>query len=288
MQQTGVTRFFFILLLLGSGYECNTTSSDVALPARTAVRSVNKLAVQFSGTYNTDVFSRYNVVFIDPDIAQKWQVDTLLKRRVLPIAYVNIGEAEDYRWYYSDIKPEWLLGKNPNWAEHYYINVNNVEWQQLILEKILPRVFEKGFAGIFLDMVDVASPDLHPSTRQGVVTLIRKIREAYPDKVIIMNDGTFLIDQVSDLIDGLCVESVFASYHFDSKTYYIRPPSESQERCKELAGIMKRYGTKVFLIDYAAAGDVATKSSVVAAASRLGFIPFVSTIDLDTIPTVSR
>jgi cysteinyl-tRNA synthetase len=238
--------------------------------------------------YDIDAFGHYDVVFIDPDISLESQVDTLLRRGVLPIAYVNIGEAEEYRWYYPDIKPGWLFGKNPNWPDHYYIDVNNTEWQQLVLETILPRIFRKGFPGIFLDMVDVASPNLHPSTREGVVALIGKIRREYPDKVIIMNDGTFLVDQVSGLIDGVCVESVFSSYNFGSKTYFMRPTNESDQRCDELKGIVKRFGTRIFLIDYAAAGDAATKASVVAEARQHGFIPYVSTINLDSIPTPGR
>ena len=267
---------------------CESTPSESTIPPRKAIRTVTKLAVQFSGTYDTDVFSHYDIVFIDPDISHASQVDTLLNRRVLPIAYVNIGEAEDYRWYYPDIKPEWMFGKNPNWPDHYYIDVNNADWQQLILDKILPRVFRKDFPGVFLDMVDVASPELHPSTREGVIALIGKIRRAYPDKVIIMNDGTFLVDQVSNYIDAVCVESVFSTYNFSSRTYFMRPKGESDQRCGELAGIVKRFGTKIFLIDYAAAGDATTKASVIAEARRHGFIPFVSTINLDTIPPAAR
>jgi len=279
----GISRFVFIPLLLLNGYVCHSTLPDRTIPPRKAMRSVKDLAVQFSGTYDIRTFSQYDIVFIDPDLSQDSEADTLLQRGVLPIAYVNIGEAEEYRWYYSGIKPEWLLGKNPNWAEHYYIDVNNAAWQQLVLEKILPRIFRKGFCGIFLDMVDIASPDLHPSTREGVVALIAKIRRAYPDKVIIMNDGTFLVDQVSSFIDGICVESVFASYHFSSKTYFLRPRSESEQRCRKLVDIMTRYDTRIFLIDYAAIGDSTTRSFVMAEARRYGFIPFVSTINLDTI-----
>ncbi len=279
----GTSRIPFLLFLFTGGFVCKTVSSNGTVPPRTAIRSVNNLAVQFSGTYDTNIFRRYDIVFIDPDVSRDADVDTLLNHRVLPIAYVNIGEAEAYRWYYSDIKPAWLFGENPNWPKHYYINVNNVEWQQLILEKILPRIFRKNFSGVFLDMVDIASPDLHPSTREGVIALIGKIRRAYPEKVIIMNDGTFLVDQVSSSIDGLCVESVFATYDFKSKTYYIRNKSEAEERCKELSGIIKQFGTKIFLIDYASPDAVTTKASVMTQARQYGFVPFVSTINLDSI-----
>jgi polysaccharide biosynthesis protein PelA len=283
IHRSGASRILLILSLFTGGFVCKTVSSVEAVPPRTAIRNVNNLAVQFSGTYNTDIFSRFDVVFIDPDVSQDSEVDTLLNHGVLPIAYLNIGEAETYRWYYSDIQPGWLFGKNPNWPDHYYIDVNNAEWQQLILERILPRIFRKNFAGVFLDMVDVASPDLHPSTREGVIALIGRIRRAYPQKAIIMNDGTFLVDQVSSSIDGLCVESVFASYDFKSKKYYVRTKSEADERCKELTGIAKRFGTRIFLIDYAAPDAVATKLSVMAQARQYGFVPFVGTINLDSI-----
>ena len=271
------------LCLILTGFDCSTMSSDRALPPRKAIQSVKNFAVQFSGEYKLSDFGRYDLVIIDPDQSRNSEADSLVARKVLPIAYLNIGEAEEYRWYYSDIKKEWLLGKNPNWERHFYIDVNNADWQKLILDRILPRIFRSQFAGVFLDMIDIASPELYPASRDGVIKLISKIREAYPDKVILMNNGVFLAASVGELIDGICVESVFGTYDFSTKKYFLRNQAEYEPRARELQALQGRLKTRIFVIDYALQGDSTTQSFVRTKALQYGLLPFVSTIELNAI-----
>lgn len=275
--------FVVSVCLMVASTHCGTTTSERVTSPREALSSVKNFAVQFSGDYNLDAFSRYDLVIIDPDHSQRSEADSLTKRKVLPVAYLNIGEAENYRWYYSEIKPPWILGKNPNWEGHYYLDVNNEEWQNLILTKILPRIYRNEFAGVFLDMIDIASPYLFPATREGVIQLISRIRAAYPDKLILLNNGVFLAESVAGTIDGICVESVFATYNFDTKAYVMRPAEEYEPRAVELRDLQKRLATRIFVIDYAAPGDVSTRSLVLRMSAENGFVPFVSTIELNAI-----
>jgi polysaccharide biosynthesis protein PelA len=272
-----------LLYLLLTGFHCSTMISDRAVPPREAIRSVKNFAVQFSGEYKLGDFTQYDLVIMDPDQARNSEADSLSIRKILPVAYLNIGEAEEYRWYYSDVKPEWLLGKNPNWDRHFYIDVNHPDWQKLVLDKILPKIFRTAYAGVFLDMIDIASPELYPATRGGVIKLISRIRAAYPDKIILMNNGVFLSGSVSDLIDGICVESVFASYDFSTKKYFLRTQAEYEPRARELEELQKHLNTRIFVIDYAVQGDTAAQSLVRTKALEHGFVPFVSTIELNAI-----
>ena len=222
LQSMDIRHSLISLCLLATCIDCNTMISDRPIPPRKAVQSVRNFAVQFSGEYKLGEFSRHDLVIMDPDQSRNSEADSLAARKILPVAYLNIGEAEEYRWYYSEIKPEWLLGKNPNWERHFYIDVNNSDWQKLVLDKILPRIFRSEYSGVFLDMIDIASPELYPGTRDGVIKLISRIRAAYPDKIILLNNGLFLAEGVGDLIDGVCVESVFATYDFGAKKYFLR------------------------------------------------------------------
>ena len=273
------------LCLLVTGFHCGTITSNRSVTPREALATVRSFAVQFSGDYRLSTFSRYNLVIIDPDHSQHAEADSLSQRHVLPIAYVNIGEAEEYRWYYSAIQPAWVLGKNPNWDRHFYLDVNNEGWQNLVLNKILPRVYQHEYAGIFLDMIDIASPELFPATRPGVIRLIARIRAAYPDKLIFLNNGVFLAGDAAENIDAICVESVFATYDFDTKTYVVRPQEESGARARELRELQARLKTRILVIDYAAPGDRKTRALVESKCAEYGFIPFVSTIDLNALDT---
>lgn len=232
--------------------------------------------------------SRHHLAIIDPDQAKNHEADTLSARNVLPVAYLNIGEAEEYRWYYSEIRKEWLLGKNPNWEGHFYIDVNNADWQKLVLDRILPRIFRSPYAGVFLDMIDIASPALYPASRDGVVNLISRIRAAYPEKVILLNNGLFLAEGVSDIIDGVCVESVFGTYDFRTKQYLLRTAGEFDQHARELQQIQNRLKTRIFVIDYAAPADTAAQSFIRTKASEYELTPFVSDIELNTIYPVSQ
>jgi len=271
------------LLLLVTGIHCNTMISDRPIPPRKALESVRSFAVQFSGEYKLEDLSRYDLVIMDPDQSRHSEADSLSARKRLPVAYLNIGEAEEYRWYYSEIKPEWMLGKNPNWDRHFFIDVNNADWQRLVLEKILPRIFRSEYAGVFLDMIDIASPELYPASREGVLRLISRIRAEYPDKIILMNNGVFLAASAADEIDGICVESVFATYDFGTKNYSLRSQTQYEQRAKELQELQARLKTKIFVIDYALPGDTAAYSFVHTKAVEYHLLPFVSTIELNAI-----
>ncbi len=49
----------------------------------------------------------------------KEEIQKIKDARIVPIAYISIGEAEDYRFYWKDEwfynKPEWLGKENPEW-----------------------------------------------------------------------------------------------------------------------------------------------------------------------------
>lgn len=84
-------------------------------------------------------------------------------RRVL--AYLSIGEAEDYRAYWRrawdadrDGRPDagapaWLLDENPAWAGNYKVRYWRGAWQRVILAQ-LDRIIQAGFDGVYLDIVD--------------------------------------------------------------------------------------------------------------------------------------
>ncbi len=54
----------------------------------------------------------------------------------LVIAYMSIGEAEDYRYYWDTewqtSPPEWLEEQNPNWPGNYKVRYWHSEWQRII------------------------------------------------------------------------------------------------------------------------------------------------------------
>ena len=92
----------------------------------------------------------------------------------LVLAYMSIGQAEDYRYYWFDgyynfgyswepgVSPEWLRdpNENPLWAGDYYVYYWEEEWQNIIIHGVPPfpsyldRIVDAGFDGVYLDHVD--------------------------------------------------------------------------------------------------------------------------------------
>lgn len=79
----------------------------------------------------------------------------------LVIAYMSIGEAEDYRYYWDpsweSYAPEWLLEENPDWEGNYKVKYWNHEWQSIIYgdeEAYLDQILSRGFDGVYLDIIE--------------------------------------------------------------------------------------------------------------------------------------
>ncbi len=79
----------------------------------------------------------------------------------LVIAYMSIGEAEDYRFYWNTSwktgNPFWLEKENPNWEGNYKVRYWEKDWQNIILSgnsSYLGKILSAGFDGVYLDIID--------------------------------------------------------------------------------------------------------------------------------------
>jgi cysteinyl-tRNA synthetase len=81
------------------------------------------------------------------------------------LAYMSIGEAENYRFYWDDSwkpgSPAWLGPENPDWEGNFKVRYWMAGWQSLILgtsggpkKSYLDRIIDQGFDGVYLDIID--------------------------------------------------------------------------------------------------------------------------------------
>lgn len=77
------------------------------------------------------------------------------------LAYMSIGEAEDYRWYYDDISPSLIAASNPAWKGNFKVRFWEPEWKEVIVTgnaavgaSYLDRIIDQGFDGVYLDIID--------------------------------------------------------------------------------------------------------------------------------------
>lgn len=79
----------------------------------------------------------------------------------LVIAYMSIGEAEDYRYYWQTgwnaNPPSWLAEENPDWPGNYKVRYWDTDWQNIIYgngDSYLKKILDAGFDGVYLDLID--------------------------------------------------------------------------------------------------------------------------------------
>lgn len=79
----------------------------------------------------------------------------------LVLAYMSIGEAEDYRYYWNTDweanAPEWLVEENSEWEGNFKVKYWNSDWQGIIYsnsDSYLNKLLSSGFDGAYLDIID--------------------------------------------------------------------------------------------------------------------------------------
>ena len=166
-------------------------------------------------------------------------LDPAGNRRLL-LAYIDIGQAEDYRDYWADDwvaptaegpgYPDFLLTVDPDgWSGNYPVAYWRDEWQALWLgpDGIIAQLAELGFDGVYLDWVEAyddetvaavaATEGVSPA--EAMVRFIEKIRlagrEKTADFLVIPQNAPYLLDYDPDgyaaTIDALAVEDTW--YH---------------------------------------------------------------------------
>jgi len=249
------------------------------------LRSVQKWFIlldydQENSSVDFNRIKEFEMAVLDPD--QHLPLEHFQKGAFL-IAYLSLGEAEDYRFYWNNIKKQsWVLNKNPNWEGNYYVDVRSQQWQELVMNHLIPKIIEKGFRGIMLDTVDTAAmleqanPGKYLGMREAMVDLIKNIHEKYPQLLLLTNNGFELLSEVAPFLSGLVVEDVYQMIDFKAGGYTAVPESDREWKLGILRNIQRKFSLPVFCIDYADEDERESVSSLHLKIKKLGFKPYIA------------
>ena len=157
------------------------------------------------------------------------------------VAYLSIGEAEDYRSYWQSdwasngkrtaAAPVWLGIENPEWKGNYQVKYWNAEWQKLMLPAI-DDAMARGFDGVYLDIVDgfqtyeqgadgYLDDRINPETKQTyrrdmvdwVKAIAARARAKNPTALVIPQNGSQLVadNDFVDVISAQGIEDLFTN-----------------------------------------------------------------------------
>jgi len=120
--------------------------------------------------------------------------------------------------------------------------------------------------------------------KDAALRLIREIRRNYPAVRIILNRGFFLLDEAAPSIQYVLAESVLSRYDFANRTYIQAAKSEYQAAVELLQSIRQKHPSLgVLTLDYWWPNETRKVQAIYDLERRNGFVPYVSTIELDRV-----
>ena len=213
-------------------------------------------------------------------------------RRIV-LAYVSIGEAERYRFYWDDawLKPTgcpvWLGPVNPAWAGNYPVQFWQLHWQRLIYgasDSYVDRVLDAGFDGIYLDRADVYDEfKTHPNARTEMVAFVSAIadhaRKINPHAIVVLQNAEELLTNkaLQTRLDGAAKESLYYNADHASKANSMREQSAAAGGLRAL----KKAGGKIMVVEYLS--DVEKARQARAQALADGFLIHFTERSLSTL-----
>jgi cysteinyl-tRNA synthetase len=279
--------------------------------------------LEADGAVDALVASDYDMLVIEPtrSIVGSQAFDTaglvrrLHERGKLVLAYVDIGEAEDYRTYWRDDwqapsaaergDPDFLLTIDPDgWSGNYPVAFWDDRWKDVVIYgkgSLLAMALEDGFDGVYMDWVEAYSDEhvVAAASAEGIdpaaemVRFIREIRdyarERDPGFLLVAQNGAELAEErpeYLEAIDGLAQEDL--SFQGEADTEWDDPqsgdiptPPEDQEYLVELFSLYQDAGLPVFCADYALMEENVQQAYETAA--RAGCVGYVSQTPLSRL-----
>ena len=220
------------------------------------------------------------------------QIETLhctsCNRRV--VAYLSIGEAESYRWYWrqgwKEGNPNWLGAPDPDWEQNYWVHYWDTGWQHIIYN-YLNTIIKAGFDGVYLDRIDAYQENYAAGHEDDMVHFVTSIahyaRSHSPlgqDFGIIVQNAEELATHHPDYVQlttGIGREEVYVQATNKATSQSARA---STERYLDHF-LHTSQGKLVLTVDYANRADFVRIAYE--RASAKGYVPYVTNVDLDRL-----
>jgi cysteinyl-tRNA synthetase len=232
-----------------------------------------------------------HVAAFGPELLRAMKTKPDGSRRVV-LAYLSIGEAETYRYYWqpawSENRPNWLGGLNPQWEGNYTVRYWDADWQRIILggpNSYLERIKAAGFDGVYLDRGDIFQEfsGSRPQAAQEMAAFIGRIAEVarrdMPQFLVVMQNAEELLEDptVLNAIDGIAKEDLYTGENHDGR------PNDAGTIAATLSNLRlaKRAGKRVLVVEYV--DDAATSGALRRRAESQGFVIHFAKRDLSSL-----
>lgn len=212
----------------------------------------------------------------------------------LCVAYLSIGEISQSRWFWPLVQDKpWLLEENPDWPGARRIDPRSREWSDLLVNTIAPALLAAGYDGFMLDNVDIGEfletrdPATYAGARDAVADIIRRLRHAYPQVVIIANGGLETAADTAECLDAVVSESTFSRWIANEDGSFSYADVSPQDRAWLRPRLLRirGAGVPVLALEYVDPEDEAARQRVREAARKAGYHPYIAERHLMRFPS---
>jgi len=262
--------------------------SESADGAPRALAGTAAWAVVYAREVDPARLTPFGLVVVDPEVAVP--AAALKRSGAKVIAYISLGEVHSSRAYFARVKDAgWLIRENANWKGSFLVDVRREGWRRMVVSELVPAILARGFDGLFLDTLDTAEVlEEEDQVRYGgsireMAELVKALRGKYPTAVLLPNNAFRVLEHMASAVDGVVAESVFATYDFSTKRYHRVADAPKKYKLALLTDVQRRHRLPVFTIEYAPPSEAELAAYAASASRAAGFIPYVTTIDLQSV-----
>lgn len=222
------------------------------------------------------------VVFESAQVSSA-DVSFVRKQGSTPFAYLSVGE---FNGNVGALEREGLLEarssvRNEAW-DSQVMDLTSAIWRSYLLRRAA-ALSEQGYAGLFLDTLDSFQllPDSeHEAQRKALVGFLRELKQQQPGMMLFFNRGFGVLPELPNSAAAVAVESIHAGWNAVSRTYGDISQNDRdwlEARLKPL----REQGIPLVAIDYLPPERREEARKLAARLQGEGYIPFVSTPQLD-------
>ena len=251
--------------------------------ASAVAQTAPAVALYYGSAIPLKEFRVFDIVVVEPghghDPQRQARGDSQL------FAYVSVAEVQPTRPYFRDIPEPWKLARNGDWNS-VVIDQTPADWPAFFAERVVGPLWEKGYRGFFLDTLDsyrLARQFDEAAQQAGLIRVIETLHARYPGIKLILNRGFEIIPRVRDKVFMVAAESLFQGWNAGARRYEQVKAADREWLLGQLKTIQERDRLPILAIDYVAPHDRRLTRDTARRIRELGFIPWVTDAQLDSI-----
>ena len=252
-------------------------------------RGIRSWLCYYGTDFGPEIYSRFDLVVLDGH--HHPPLEHTSPGRPILLGYLSFGEVDidGPLWPLAKGKP-YLVKKNEFWNS-WIVDIRSSAWQALLFDVAIPRIFQQGFDGLFLDTLDSSLELLEDDGKEkfkgiesALKRMIKKIKTTYPEKCIAVNRGLPALPIIAPHIDVVVIEDLYSYYAGHEKGYQKVDPEVRRVVLRQVeTGLKVNPELTILSLDYAAADQADLAREAINYSKKRGFIPYVSTYELNRV-----